>query len=145
VALIYQSLQSIWASIGVLHCEGIGTIISPISTPWKLRHGHKLNGCYAQILELIQMGNDGLKSPPRGKGSHVELVNDVVLEGKAKPGIILPGELRINYPRGSVHALGLRSGSRIRELLLAIEAIKVSVSRFYPLDDGIMVPCPFFL
>ncbi len=55
------------------------------------------------------MGNDGLKSPLRGKGSYVELVQDIVLEPKARPLVILPREIGINHPRRSVDALGLKS------------------------------------
>jgi len=85
------------------------------------------------------MGNDGIKGPFGGKGSYVELVKDIVPERRAAPGVILPGELGIDYLRRTVDAFGLIPGSRIRAFLLALEAIKVSGAGIYSSHNGAMV------
>jgi hypothetical protein len=85
------------------------------------------------------MGNDGIKGPFGGKGSYVELVKDIVPERRAAPGVILPGELGIDYLRRTVDAFGLKSGCWIWTLLLGVQAVKILVAGIHALRDHIVV------
>src|SRR5262245_20948043 len=44
VASIDQALQAGWSAVGILHGEGINTVIAPVSATGKLPHRHKLHG-----------------------------------------------------------------------------------------------------
>ncbi len=59
--------------------------------------------------------------------------------------VILPGEVGIHYLRGTMGALGLKSGSRIRALLLVIQSVNVPVAGLYVLCHHGMVTEPFLV
>jgi hypothetical protein len=69
----------------------------------------------------------------------VKLVQDIVLEREARPLVILPGEVGIYYLRGPMDALGLKSGSGIWTLLLAVQAVKILVAGIHALDNDVMI------
>jgi hypothetical protein len=69
----------------------------------------------------------------------VEFVHDIVSEREAEPVLILPGKMGIDDLRRPMHAFGLKSGSGIRPLFLAIQAVEVPIAGLHALRDGGMV------
>src|ERR1700730_4887814 len=79
MAGIHQVFELTGAAIGILHGEGKGAIVSPISHAGKLRHRHELNGGDSQGLQLWKVRNDGFKGSFGCEGPDVELIDDVIL------------------------------------------------------------------
>ncbi len=81
MAGVDQSFQTNGAAVGVLRRKGKHPIVAPVAPSGKLGHGHQFQGREAQILQLIQVGNNRVKGPCRGKSPHVQLINDVISQG----------------------------------------------------------------
>jgi hypothetical protein len=69
----------------------------------------------------------------------VNFIDDVVSERPTQPGIIFPRELGIDYLGRAMNAFRLKSGSRIRAFLLAVQAVKILVAGIHALRDHIVV------
>ena len=63
VAGVDQPFQPQGSAVGVLRGEWIGAIVSPVSSPGKLRDGHEFHGRDAQGLEIGDMWNDCFEGP----------------------------------------------------------------------------------
>src|SRR5579863_1585048 len=44
---VHKPLERVWASVRFLDCKRIHAVVSPVSTPRKLRHGHNFDCSYA--------------------------------------------------------------------------------------------------
>ena len=58
-----QPFQPQGSAVGVLRGEWISAIVSPVSSPGKLRDGHEFHGRDAQGLEIGDMWNDRFEGP----------------------------------------------------------------------------------
>jgi hypothetical protein len=83
--------------------------------------------------------NDGLKDPFSCICPHVELIDNVVPKGEARPSMVLPGKMVINNLRRSMHALRLESRGRIRPIFPAVKQVKIETAGLHPFYDHMMV------
>ena len=136
MAGVDQSFQAFGSAIGVLHREGINPVVAPVAPARKLGHRHQLQGGDPQIFQIIQMGDNGVEGPFRGKSPHVQFINHVIGKGEAGPMAVVPGEIRLNHLGRAVHPLGLKPGGRVREILLPVKPVKIAATRLHPGDHG---------
>ena len=81
MAGVYQPFETVRAAVTVLHREKINPVVAPVAPSRKLGHGHEFQGCEAQLFQLIQVGNNRVKGPFRGKSPHVQFINNVIVQG----------------------------------------------------------------
>src|SRR5262249_8454656 len=73
------------------------------------------------------------------KCANVQLVDNVVLDGKAEPSLVVPGEIMINNFGRRMDTFGLVSRNRIRKLLAVFKPIFVSGARPETFDDSSVI------
>ncbi len=85
------------------------------------------------------MENDGIKSSFSREAPHVNLVDKVIPEGKAKPVLVFPRTTGIDDLGGTVNTLGLKSGSRVGVLLLTVQPVSVKAPHLNSLHRSMVV------
>ena len=81
MAGVYQPFEAVRAAVTVLHRERINPVVAPVAPSRKLGHGHEFQGRDAEVFQFVQVGDDRVKGPFRGKSPHVQFINDVISQG----------------------------------------------------------------
>src|SRR5579862_3069756 len=92
VAGVYETLERFAAAVRILHGEGIDAVIAPVSLARKLRDRHRFNRRDAKILERFKARDDGVEGALGSEGADVKLIDNILRERQATPGLILPIE-----------------------------------------------------
>src|SRR5262245_43269993 len=79
---IDQPFESLWPAVRSLRGKRIDAVVAPVSAAGKLRDGHEFKRGDANILELVQVWDDGIERPFRGKRPDVEFIEQVLLQGE---------------------------------------------------------------
>ena len=141
VACVDQALQPFRPPVALLHREREDAVVSPVSPPGELRNGHQLHGGDPQLHEGVQARDDGVEGAFGRVRPDVELVEDVRRQRDPAPFQAHPGErIGVDDHGGSVDALWLESGRRVRELLAAVQPVEVPRACLHPVDDPVVVP-----
>src|SRR6266404_696416 len=69
-------LEVFGTAIGTIGCEGINTVVAPISPARKVGDGHQLQRCDSEVSEVIELFAYRRESPGGSEGSHVQFVDD---------------------------------------------------------------------
>jgi hypothetical protein len=86
------------------------------------------------------MRKDRFEGPRPGIGPNMKFVENIVLQRETDPASILPGKLGPNNLRGPVNSSGLKPGSGIGPVLIAVQAVKIQGARVNIFYDPLMVP-----
>src|SRR4030066_405497 len=138
MAGINQPHEPLRTSIRILHRERVNAIIAPVAIPRELSHRHDLNCGYAQILQFIQVWDDGVKGALRSKSPHMEFVNHIMGERYSGPVKLFPNKMGVNDLAWPMDAFGLELGGGVRTFSVPIETIKIWGSRLKPLPPTIV-------
>jgi hypothetical protein len=125
VARIHKFFEAFRTSIRILRGERIDAVIAPVAIPRKLSDGHDLDSCYAQIFELIQVWDDGLKDALNSIGPHMDFIEHIIGERHSGPERLFPNKMGVNDLGWPMNALGLELGGWIGTLRGGIETINV--------------------
>src|SRR5580704_16991707 len=85
VGRIHKFLQVARGSIGVLRREEKDAVVAPIASTGELSDRHQLYGCYANIRQSIEMGNERGERALRRECANMKFVEDTVLERGSPP------------------------------------------------------------
>src|SRR5207244_3831661 len=87
----------------------------------------------------------GFERPFGRERSRVQLIDDVVLDGKSEPMPVLPVESRVDNFRRAVDSFGLITRDGIGQFLTGGETILVTCTGLDSVYDRLMVPGGFLL
>src|SRR5262249_9792178 len=76
---IDQPFEALRPAIRGLRSKRIDTVVTPVTAARKLRDRHKFQCGNTNVPELVQVWDDSLKRPFRGKRSDVEFIKNVFL------------------------------------------------------------------
>jgi len=110
---VHQALQSGRASVRRLHGERIHAVVAPVACAGELRNGHEFDGRDAQLPKLRQSGDHPLESARRGKGAHVQLVENILPQRQTSPPGIVPGKPSVRHPGRSMDSVRLPARRRV--------------------------------
>jgi 1,4-alpha-glucan branching enzyme len=74
VAGVYESLQSGWAPVGVLHSIRVDPVVAPVPVSGKLRYWHEFDCGDSQIPQFTNAGKNCVEGSLRRECSDVKLV-----------------------------------------------------------------------
>ncbi len=78
VGLPDKPQEAVRPPVGPLDGVGEDPVVSPVPCAGKLGQGHELKGCDAGLDQMVEEREDSVEVGGRGKGSHMELVEDLV-------------------------------------------------------------------
>src|SRR5579871_1196777 len=116
VAGVNEHLQAIGSPVAGLGSIETNAVVSPVPATREFSDRHQFNGGDAELLQVGQLGNDGLKGAFRRKRARVQFINYEIFECHPFPARVRPGKCRgIDDTGGSVYARRLPAGDRIRQ------------------------------
>ena len=80
-------------------------------------------------MQVIQPGNDCLEAPFLREGSDMQLIDDHLLQGHARPTGVAPGIDMVHHLRWAVHTFGLKVGCRIRSQCAIVQPKEIGCTR----------------
>src|SRR5262252_2112405 len=90
---INQPFEPLWPAIRGLRGKRIDAVVAPVTATRELRDRHDFNRADPNVLEFVQVWDDGIERSFRGKRADVEFIEKVRLQGDARPVLILPGKM----------------------------------------------------
>ena len=145
VARIHEFFQAGRSAVTVLNRKREDTVVAPITRAGKLGDRHDFDGSDSSLHQFVQMGNYRFESSLGRERSHVQLIDDVVLDGKSEPMPVLPVESRVDNFRRAVDSFGLITRDGIGQFLTGGETILVTCTGLDSVYDRLMVPGGFLL
>ena len=75
-----EPFESLRPSKGMLHCERVNSVISPVPLARALGYRHHFDGRDSEVLQFVQMLDRCIEGAFRREGSDVKFVENVVLQ-----------------------------------------------------------------
>ena len=96
VRRVDQTLEGQRPAVGALRRIGLDAVVAPVPRSRKLGDGEQLDRRHAELFELVEAADDGVKRPFRREGADVQLVDDVRLKWQTSPMAVLPVEIAVH-------------------------------------------------
>src|SRR5579862_2696036 len=99
-----------WAPIGILRCEGVHAVVSPVARARELSNGHQFDCRDAEISQTSEVRDERVERAFLRVRADVKLVEDAAFQGDAFPITIPPSKRScIHNLRWAVYALRLKT------------------------------------
>ena len=139
MAGVHQPFQPLGSAIALLHRKGINAVVAPVTAARKLGHRHDFHRGEAQLLEVVQMGDNRVKGAGGGEGAHVQLIDDKIFQGQAEPALVFPGKVGVRHLGGPVHVFRLMPGGRVGTFCLPVETVEITAARPDAVHPPVMI------
>src|SRR2546421_2986554 len=128
---IYKTLERLGIPIHMRRRVEIHPVVPPVSGPRKFGHQHHLDHGHAQLLEFFELPGRRGESSFLGKGSDMQLIDDLACHRDPETVLVMPLVSRRIHDHGwAMRTLRLESRARIWKTTFSIETVSVeSASR----------------
>jgi hypothetical protein len=125
MARVDKSFKAIRSTVRILNSKRVNAIIAPVAVSRELSDRHELKRCYAQIFQLIQAQDDGLKGTLSSRSPHMEFIEHIIGERCSGPVKLFPRKIGVTDLGWPMDAFWLELGGGIGTFCVPIETIIV--------------------
>ena len=84
--------EAVWSAVRGVRSGRVHTVVAPAAVARERRDRHHLDRGHAEADEVVELADHGVEGAAAGEGADVQLVDDEVREGHARPTVVAPAE-----------------------------------------------------